>query len=103
MIAEGEMRRGTFYHTKGSNPAAANRLQALTDQYPLYSSADEANMLLGDSYSKMGNRFRQKSGEAFARVVREYPLSPLCGQMPRSACNLWKCRSRKPIPWPMTG
>ena len=76
VIAEGEMRRGTFYHTKGSNPAAANRLQALTDQYPLYSNADEANMLLGDSYSKMGTRFRQKSGEAFARVVREYPLSP---------------------------
>jgi outer membrane protein assembly factor BamD len=76
VIAEGEMRRGTFYHTKGSNPAAANRLQSLTDQYPLYSAADEANMLLGDSYSKMGGRFRQKSGEAFARVVREYPLSP---------------------------
>lgn len=76
VIAEGEMRRGTFYHTKGSNPAAANRLQALADQYPLYSNADEANMLLGDSYSKMGTRFRQKSGEAFARVVREYPLSP---------------------------
>ena len=76
VIAEGEMRRGTFYHTKGSNPAAANRLQALTDQYPLYSNADEANMLLGDSYSKMGTRFRQKSGDAFARVVREYPLSP---------------------------
>lgn len=75
VIAEGEMRRGTFYHTKGSNPAAANRLQALTDQYPLYSNADEANMLLGDSYSKMGTRFRQKSGEAFARIVREYPLS----------------------------
>jgi outer membrane protein assembly factor BamD len=70
------MRRGTIYHTKGSNPAAANRLQSLTDQYPLYSAADEANMLLGDSYSKMGGRFRQKSGEAFARVVREYPLSP---------------------------
>ncbi len=79
VIAEGEMRRGTFYHTKGSNPAAANRLQALTDQYPLYSNADEANMLLGDSYSKMGTRFRQKSGEAFARVVREYPLSPYVG------------------------
>jgi outer membrane protein assembly factor BamD len=76
VIAEGEMRRGTFYHTKGSHPAAANRLQALADQYPLYSNADEANMLLGDSYSKMGTRFRQKSGEAFARVVREYPLSP---------------------------
>lgn len=33
-------------------------------------------MLLGDSYGRMGPRFRQKSGDAYARVVREYPLSP---------------------------
>lgn len=76
VIAEGEFRRGSFYHTKGSHPAASNRLQAMADHYPLYSRADEANMLLGDSYSKMGPRFRQKAGEAYARVVREYPLSP---------------------------
>ena len=76
VIAEGEFRRGSFYHTKGSHPAASNRLQAMTDHYPLYSRADEANMLLGDSYSKMGPRFRQKAGSAYARVVREYPLSP---------------------------
>jgi outer membrane protein assembly factor BamD len=77
VIAEGEYRRGYFYHNKGSNPAAANRLQALTDHYPLYSKADEANWLLGDAYSKMGPRFRDKAGAAYARIVREYPLSPL--------------------------
>ncbi len=77
VIAEGEFRRGTFYHTKGSNPAAANRLQALADHYPLYSRADETNWLLGDSYSKMGTRFRQKAGAAYSRIVREYPLSGL--------------------------
>ena len=60
VIAEGEFRRGAFYHTKGSHPAAANRLQALADHYPLYSKADEANWLLGDSYGKMGTRFRQQ-------------------------------------------
>jgi outer membrane protein assembly factor BamD len=76
VIAEGEFRRGNFYHTKGSYPAAANRLQAMTDHYPLYSKADEANMMLGESYGRMGPRFRQKAGEAYARVVREYPLSP---------------------------
>ena len=76
VIAEGEFRRGAFYHTKGSHPAAANRLQAMADHYPLYSKADEANWLLGDSYSKMGPRFRQKAGDAYARIVREYPLSP---------------------------
>jgi hypothetical protein len=33
--------------------------------------------MLGDAYSKMGPRFRQKTGAAYARVVKEYPLSPL--------------------------
>lgn len=75
VIAEGEMRRGVFYHNKGSNPAAANRLQAMTDHYPLYSRADEANWLLADSYSRMGPRFREKAGSAYQRIVREYPLS----------------------------
>lgn len=75
VIAEGEMRRGWFYHNKGSYPAAANRLAGLADQYPLYSQADRANFLLGDAYEKMGTRFRQKAGESYARVVREYPLS----------------------------
>jgi outer membrane protein assembly factor BamD len=74
-IGEGENRVATFYHKKGSNPAAANRLQRLVDQYPLYSRSDEALWTLGDSYSKMGNRFRGKTGEAYARIVREYPLS----------------------------
>src|SRR3954452_13420525 len=83
VIAEGEFRRGAFYHTKGSHPAAANRLQALTNHYPLFSQADEANMLLGDSYEKMGPRFRQKAGEAYSRVVREYPLSPFVDEAKR--------------------
>ncbi|MDZ4800200.1 MAG: outer membrane protein assembly factor BamD [Bryobacteraceae bacterium] len=77
VIAEGEFRRGSFYHGKASHPAAANRLQALTDHYPLFSAADQANMFLGDSYEKMGPRLRNKAGAAYARVVREYPLSPL--------------------------
>ncbi|MBC8167332.1 MAG: hypothetical protein H7Y20_15865, partial [Bryobacteraceae bacterium] len=75
VIAEGEFRRGAFYHHKESHPASANRLQSLTDHYPLYSQSDEANWLLGDSYEKMGPRFRQKAGAAYARIVRDYPLS----------------------------
>jgi outer membrane protein assembly factor BamD len=74
-IGEGEYRVGHFYYKKGHNPAAANRLNRLVDQYPLYSKADEALWELGDAYGKMGTRFRQKAGEAYARIVREYPLS----------------------------
>ncbi len=75
VLAESEMRVGQFYNHKGSNPAAANRLNALVDQYPLYSGADEALWLEADSYSKMGTRFRAKAGEAYTRIVRDYPLS----------------------------
>ncbi len=74
-IAEGEFRTGFFYYHKGSNPAAANRFSRLVDQYPLYSKSDEALWLLGDAYSRMGNRFRSKAGDAYSRIVREYPLS----------------------------
>jgi outer membrane protein assembly factor BamD len=80
VIADSEYRVGAFYHTKGSNPAAANRLQAMVDQYPLYSQADDALWRLGDAYSKMGPRFRDSSGAAYARIVKEYPLSPLADQ-----------------------
>jgi outer membrane protein assembly factor BamD len=45
------------------------------DQYPLYSRADEALWMLGDSDSRMGNRFRKESAEAYTRIVRDYPLS----------------------------
>src|SRR5260370_42535929 len=62
-LADGEFRVGTFYHHKGSNPAAANRLNRLVEQYPLYSKADDALWEMGDSYSKMGNRFRARAGE----------------------------------------
>ena len=74
-VAEGEFRVGAFYLKKGSNPAAANRLNHLTDAYPLYSRADEALWGMGEAYSKMGNRFRNKAGESYARIVRDYPLS----------------------------
>src|SRR5438270_1795816 len=74
-VAEGEFRVGGFYLKKGSNPAAANRLNRLVDQYPLYSKADEALFDMGEAYSKMGTRFRPKAGEAYARIVRDYPLS----------------------------
>ncbi len=75
VLAEGEYRTGHFYHTKGSHPAAANRLQALTDHFPLYSQSDEALWELADSYSRMGPRFREKMIAAYAKIVKDYPLS----------------------------
>jgi outer membrane protein assembly factor BamD len=75
VLAEAEMVAGDFYHHKGAFSAAANRLNGLVGQYPLYSRAAEALWMEGDSYGRMGARFRQKSGEAYAKIVRDYPLS----------------------------
>ena len=75
VLADGEFKVGSFYHNKGSFPASANRLQALTDQYPLYSQADEALWLQADAYQRMGDNFENQQAAAYTKLVREYPLS----------------------------
>jgi outer membrane protein assembly factor BamD len=74
-LAEHEFVVGNFYWKREMNPAAANRLTALVNQYPLYSKAGESLYEAGDAYSKMGPRFRKQAGEEFSRIVRDYPLS----------------------------
>lgn len=74
-MAGHEFAVGDFYARHQMNPAAANRLNALVDQYPLFSRAGDALFEAGDAYSKMGPRFRKQAGEMFARIVSDYPLS----------------------------
>jgi len=74
-LAAHEFVVGNFYWKREMNPAAANRLNALVDQYPLYSNAGEALFEAGDAYSKMGPRFRKQAGDMFSRILEEYPLS----------------------------
>jgi len=76
VLAEAEYRTGAFYYSKGSWVAAANRLKGLTEHYPLFSKADEALWKLGDAWSRLGPRFADQSADAYARIVRDYPLSP---------------------------
>jgi outer membrane protein assembly factor BamD len=75
VLADAEYRVGAFYHARGSFPAAANRLQAVSDQYPLYSQADEALWGLADSYHRMGDRFENQEAAAYTKIVKDYPLS----------------------------
>jgi len=75
VLAAHEYAAAIFYHHKGAMPAAANRLTGLVDQYPLFSKADEALWMLGDSYDRMGDRFEDRAAAAYARLCKEYPLS----------------------------
>ena len=74
-LAEGESRVGQFYFNKGSFPSAANRLETLVNTYPLYSQADYALWLTGESYGKLGDRFKDRAVTSYQRLVRDYPLS----------------------------
>ncbi|MCC6589431.1 MAG: outer membrane protein assembly factor BamD [Bryobacterales bacterium] len=75
VIAEGEFRVGEFYFKKRSYPSAANRLEAMVNHYPLFSQADEAWWMVGESFGKLGPRFRDRSANAYQKIVRDYPLS----------------------------
>jgi outer membrane protein assembly factor BamD len=75
VLAQAEFNVGDFYHQRGSFPAAANRLQALADHYPLFSGNDQALWELADSYHRMGDRFENQEAAAYSRIVKDFPLS----------------------------
>jgi outer membrane protein assembly factor BamD len=94
-LAQNEMVVGAYYHHKGANAAAANRLGAVVDQYPLFSRADFALWQEADSLRKMGKPAREKEGEALQKIVRDYPLSPWVEQSKKRLKEL-----EMPIPEP---
>ena len=71
IIAEREYRVGKFYYYRGSYLPAVARLESLVNRYPLYSKADEALYLIGQSYESqiaavrhMGTTERQQMEHA---------------------------------------
>ena len=75
VLGEKEFRTGAFYYNKGASPASANRFQYLTEQYPLYSGADEALWQESRAFARMGDRFEDRQAAALTKLVREYPIS----------------------------
>jgi hypothetical protein len=71
------MKVGAYYFKKGgrSYNSSANRLQALADQYPLYSRADDALWMLADDYLQLGDKYESRQADAYTRIIRDYPLS----------------------------
>ena len=93
VLGEREFRVGRFYYLRESYPAAEARLKSLVDKYPLYSQADQALLLLGQSYQASIERVRNNSGirneaakarliedlnnkaaDAYDRILTRYPL-----------------------------
>jgi outer membrane protein assembly factor BamD len=91
VLAQREYNIGRFYYLKQSYPAAIARLKTLVDRYPLYSGADEALFLLGQSYegevalvranpranevakAKLIAEFTKNAAEAYSKIITRYP------------------------------
>jgi outer membrane protein assembly factor BamD len=91
VLAEREFEIGRFYFLRGSYPAAIARLASLADRYPLFSAADEALYLLGESYegevtilrSRQFNEvekaraieaYTKRAQDAYSKIITRYPL-----------------------------
>src|SRR5246127_2629127 len=90
VLAEREFRVGRFYYMREAYPAAEARLKSMADTYPLYSNADEALLLLGNSYLKQVDQIRaaprlnevtkgnmiknleNQAAEAYSRILTRY-------------------------------
>jgi outer membrane protein assembly factor BamD len=91
VLAEREFRVGRFYYLRGSFPAAIARLKSVADRYPMYSGADEALYLLGQSYegeiatirsrkldeaakARAIKQITDEAAEAYGRILTRYPV-----------------------------
>src|SRR5690242_6512413 len=75
VLADGDFRIASFYYIRRMDKAAAPRLLDLVNRYPLYSEADRANWMLATIYER--NEHNDVASTYYARLVKEYPLSPL--------------------------
>jgi outer membrane protein assembly factor BamD len=73
VLAEGEYRIGYYYYVKGDKRAAAARLMAVTNRYPLYSKSDQALWMMGDILEK--SEHKEVAALYYGRIVKNYPLS----------------------------
>ena len=75
VLAEGEYRIGYYYYVKNDKRAAAARLLAVTNRYPLYSKSDQALWMMGDILEK--SEHKEVAAVYYGRIVKNYPLSSM--------------------------
>ena len=91
VLGEREYEIGHFYFMRQSYPAAIARLNSLVDRYPLYSHADDALYLLGQSYegevavirskplretdkARVIEEFTKQASAAYSKILTRYPM-----------------------------
>lgn len=112
VLAEREFRVGKFYYTRESYAAAIARLKSLVDAYPLYSGADEALYMLGETYQMQADKIRSstmpearkanmvrmiedQAAASYGRIITRYPA------MGRNEDAVGKLKGmNRPVPTP---
>jgi outer membrane protein assembly factor BamD len=96
VLADREYGVGRFYFLRQSYPAAIARLSSVMERYPLYSHADEALFLLGQSYegeivtvrshsanevmkARLIQDLTKHAADAYARILTRYPMMARSG------------------------
>lgn len=112
VLADREYGIGRFYYMRQSYPAAIARLQDVVQSYPLYSQADEALYLLGQSYEgevnairlgrlteaakgKLIADFTKDAAQAYDKIITRYPVMPRADDARKRLAAL-----NQPIPTP---
>jgi outer membrane protein assembly factor BamD len=96
VLADGDFRIASFYYIRRMDKASAPRLLDLVNRYPLYSEAARANWMLASIYER--NQHNDVATTYYARLVKEYPLSPLAAE---AKSKLVKLGAPVPQPDPM--
>jgi outer membrane protein assembly factor BamD len=112
VLADREYNIGHFYFMRQAYPASIARLSSVVDRYPLYSHADEALFLLGQSYEQEVGTVRahqanevqkarliqdltKHAAEAYSKIITRYPLMDRAGDASERLAAL-----HQPIPKP---
>ncbi|MGB6483717.1 MAG: outer membrane protein assembly factor BamD [Candidatus Acidiferrales bacterium] len=92
LLAQADFDVAHFYYVKGDYRASASRLIEVAGRYPLFSESDRALWMLGDIYRRASRgskneqervRWRTQSDVEYAKMLRDYPLSPLAANAKR--------------------
>jgi outer membrane protein assembly factor BamD len=113
VLADRQMRVARFYYLRKNLAASQARLTSLVDSYPLYSSVDEALLMLGSIYEKEADGMRQqkllpeverakladkydhRAIEAYSKILTRYPAMARADEARKRLQDL-----KAPVPTP---
>jgi outer membrane protein assembly factor BamD len=93
VLAQGEFKIAKFYYMRQANRAAESRFEEIAEHYPDFSRGDSVLWYLGQTLERL--RTPQAAVPFYARIITDFPLSPLVGDSKAQLAAM-----HQPIPRP---